>query len=233
LPAKLVAVDLTTGSNIGQVQLPEVLMGAWSDEFLIELPDSDIGITRIANPGIAVSPDGKEVAVVHAQDSGVTLIDATTLLVERTMTLKQKQGFVDVMLSSLQITPRKAHAKSPAMGASIRAFYTADGESLIIGGNNIAFDPAQTDSHQTGRGLTLVDLRNGAIEAQSFDEFEVNSVVVMPNGEVYLTGIDWKAAARSIDPFVIARLDGHSLQTLAKRSFPTYVVFFVVPEANA
>jgi hypothetical protein len=96
--------------------LPEVLMGAWPDEFLIELPDSEVGITRVANPGIAVSPNGRELAVVHAKDDGVTVIDATTFSVERTMTLKQKQGFVDRLVSKLPLALQHTSAKSREMG---------------------------------------------------------------------------------------------------------------------
>jgi hypothetical protein len=86
-------------------------------------------------------------------------------------------------------------------------------------------------SDQTGRGLTLVDLDDGTIESKTFDEFEVWGVFASPNGDIYVTGTDWKAAAASDDPYVIARLDGDSLQTLVKRSFPIYVNFFVVPES--
>jgi DNA-binding beta-propeller fold protein YncE len=229
-PAKLVAIDLATASTIGQTTLPEVLIGPWPDEFLIALPDSELGIVRIANPGIAVSPDGRELAVVHAQDDGVTVIDAATLAVERTMSLHQNQGLVDGLLSKLPLAPQHASAKSPAMGASIRAFYSADGQSLIIGGNNITFDPKAQESARTGRGLTLVDLQNGTIETKTFDEFEVSGVYTLPNGEVYVTGTDWEAAGASGDPYVIARLDGESLHTLAKRSFPIFVNFYIVPE---
>jgi hypothetical protein len=168
---------------------------------------------------------------VHADEGVVTLIDTERLDIVRTLTLKQKSGFMDQLFSLVPLAPRKASAKSPVVGATVTATFSADNSHLYLGGTDVKLNSGDDHSEQIGRGLSVVNLSDGTYEARAFERFEVGQIVSLENGQIYLTGLDWEAASKSDPPYVIARLDGTTLKPLAIRAFPIYVWFYVVPAA--
>jgi WD40 repeat protein len=227
--AKLKAIDLKTGADIGQVELPGVLMGFWFERESIEEPTVDQPPNKYLIPGLALSPDGLQIAVAHADEDKVTLVDNAKLKVERTVTVKPKASLLDQVLASLPFAPRVASAKSATAGVRISATYSADASYLYVGGSETAFVPGPTGNFQTGRGLTVVNLNDGTIEAHALPNFEVSQIYPLPNGKIYLTGIDWYEASPNLSPYVIALMDSQSLNRLATRRFPIFVWFYVTP----
>jgi hypothetical protein len=225
--ARLIAIDLDSGSELRELALPDVLIGSWKDASAPLDPHTGQPVLHYLNPGLALSADGRQLAVVHADENVVTLMDASDLSIERTLSLKAKTGLFDHLFSFVLLAPATASAKAPVVGATISATYSADGDYLYLGGTDVI--PGDLQSNQEGRGLRVVSLSDGEYRAQAFDGFEVNQIFPLANGQIYLTGIDWGAASKSDQPYVIARLDGKTLKPLAIRAFPIFMWFYFLP----
>ncbi len=229
--AKLVVFDLTTGAELGQLNLLNVRIGSWTDPQASAFAANGEPVIDSMTPGIALSPDGHQIAIINANDFEITLVDAASLAVERYVFAQEKTGVFDWVLSHLPFIPQTASAKTPTIGTTVIASYAADGKHLFIGGNEIRLNQNATAPEQFGLGITVVNTNDGAIEGKAFEGFELSTVNALPNGDVYITGIDWLAASRSKPSYVIARLKSDSLEKLAVRSFPIFVWFYMTPAA--
>ncbi len=125
-PAELIVFDLNTGDIAGKTELPDVQIGSWTDESQgDEATDEPLFVAY--SPGPAISPDGRQIAIVHATDDGITLVDAMAVKVERTLTMKPKTNLLDQLFALLPLAPQTASAKMVEM-TNIRATYAADGK---------------------------------------------------------------------------------------------------------
>jgi hypothetical protein len=226
-PAQLAVIDLNSGNEAGRVDLPDVQIGSWTDE---SRGDEATGESLFVafSPGLAISPDGRQIAIVHATDDGITLVDAAALKVERSLTMKPKTSLIDHLFSLLPLAPQTASAKMAEM-TNARATYTADGDQLFVYG-----DDSQIKDDQpvfNGRGISLVDLKDGTIEAHALDGFAVDQFVTLPGDDgIYIAGTEWLDYSPSMNPpYMIAHLDRESLDVLATRELPTYVLLVVLP----
>jgi hypothetical protein len=164
-PAKLVITDLTTGREIGSFALPDVLVGSWTDETKGDASTGEPFFVSIS-PGVAISPDGQQIAIVHATDDGITLVDTTALKVERTLTMKPKTGLFDRLFALLPLVPQTASAKMGEI-TNARATYTADGKRLYVFGDDESIN--NDEPVMNGHGINLVDLKDGTIEAYALN----------------------------------------------------------------
>lgn len=81
-PMQIVAYDVDSGLKAQEVELPQVLIGG-------SVSDGDDGVVwEFVEPALTLSPDGRRLAVVHADADKITLIDAYNLSVERTISLR-------------------------------------------------------------------------------------------------------------------------------------------------
>lgn len=124
-PARIVAYDLTTGAEIGRRELPEVLAGSWQTDRKVQ----GYPVTAQLHPGIALSPDGRRLAIVHADADALTLVDTERLAVERTVPLARPVG----LLERLSLAPRVARAKY-LEGIMRQALFAPDGRHLYVYG---------------------------------------------------------------------------------------------------
>jgi CubicO group peptidase (beta-lactamase class C family) len=163
-PLRIVAHDLTTGAEIGRLELPGVLAGSWRTERTVRGEP----VRGVLHPGVALSPDGRTLAIVHADADRVTLVDAARLAVGRTVDLTRAV----TLLERLGLTPRTAYAKGPLDGAVREAVFGPDGRRLYVFGHETrAAETGDPDAGAgRGLGLQLVDLARGAVVAEGYWE---------------------------------------------------------------
>jgi DNA-binding beta-propeller fold protein YncE len=227
VPAELVAIDLNTGKEIGRTKLPDVEIGAWQGD-LDPDPNGNMPIFNNYIPGFALSPDGAELAIVHATDDGVTLVDTATLTVSRTITMHEKSSMLGKIFAF--IAPQTAEAKySQGMGRT--AFYAADGERLYVSGGTTSID-GETQVVE-GHGLTVISLEDGEIDGKTLGGMAIDRLVEFPDGTIYATGFDYRPEHRNTPAQVIARLDAGATDVEAQRTLThEYFAFVIVPAAE-
>ena len=184
-------------------------------------------------PGFAISPDGRQLAVVHADREAVTLIDSERLAVERAIRLSRPTSLGDRLLQLLPLAPRGAAAKEPAEGAWLQAAYGVDGDRVYVWGIESTVDDADRSDYY-GSGLSVVDLTVGTVAGEVLLRTEVHGVWPSPDGaSIYVVGYD---EPRSLDAganvFPLFRLDAATLATLAKREFSAPRWLVLQPRAS-
>lgn len=200
--ATLVGYDLASGGEVGRVVLPEITLGLhragsrWTDDL----------------PGVALSPDGHRLAVVHPDLSAVTLIDAERLEVERVVAVHRRVGLAGRVLGWLGLAPSAAAAKGTP-GTTVSAVFGPDGRRLYVSGFAFTdFEQGQT------LGLRAIDVASGEIVAEAealATDAEPLAVRPAPDGRsVYAERITDGGA------FALLRLDAATLDLAAQRLFP-------------
>jgi hypothetical protein len=145
---RIVAYDLESGEKAGEVELPEVLVGGRQTERTV----NGQPVWAFLEPAVALSPGGRQLAVVHADADKVTLIEAEPLTVERTFALNHPTSRLD------WFTPAVAQAKGESEGTIREAVFSPDGQYLYVFSQEIW---ARLEDAPAERGLWLVDLTQG------------------------------------------------------------------------
>lgn len=212
-PLRIVAYDLNSGEKAAEVELPEVLIGGRQTERTV----NDQPVWAFLEPAVVLSPDGQQLAIVHANADKVTLIEAESLTIKRTLALNRRTGLLD------RFAPAVAQAKGASEGTIRQAVFSPDGQYLYIFSQEFWVKPEDAPAR---RGLWLVDLTRGDIIAEALPEFQIQWVRPAPNGSVYIFGTTDERMApyeiRQTSPSRLWRLDALTLETLAQREFTGY-----------
>jgi hypothetical protein len=214
-PVQLVAYDLATGAEVGRLDLPDLLVG--------ERNPSTAAATRPADthlwPGFAISPDGRELAVVHPDGTRILLIDTATLTIARTTT------------TSAPLT-ESADRSSATPGAtlgtrvSFRATYAAEGTHLLVTGSQFV-GPADGSGSRRTIDLQRVDLTTGQVTARAPLDGWSTFWPTADGQSVYLSSL---ATDDPVTPgLLIRRLDAETLAVEAERTIPGRVYAVVWP----
>ncbi|HZS93895.1 MAG TPA: hypothetical protein VFA78_03795, partial [Chloroflexota bacterium] len=213
-PAQLVAYDLTSGAVVGQLSLPEARSGAF--QTTVTMNGRSVAVPVVLDPGLAISPDGRQLAVV-ATDTGtvtVTLVDAAHLTIERTFTAKPPTGLVRRALAWLGVTPHDAAAKGSGPIAAPAAIYAPDGKSLYVFGSEMNTASPYPDRDL---GIQRISLVSGTIAAtlpSTQRIVGITQIIPSPDGgSLYVISQGSTAMLR--------RLDARTLTVQATRSFDT------------
>jgi hypothetical protein len=224
-PVELVAYDLTLGREIARTDVPGVEMGVQNGRYASELADTSLEHAGFV-PGFALSPDGTELAIVHATDDGITLIDTATLQITRTLTIHQKSSRLDRLFSYLPLAPQSASAKFNE-GTVRTAFYDSDGDQLYVSGNDATFDDLRG---YEGFGLSVISLDDGAIERTVLDDVSVGQLIELDDGRLAVSAVHY-GPGRPREPAgtLIATLEPDATSVIKKRLLPDFVTFVIVP----
>ncbi len=222
-PISIAAYDLDTGAEAGRVTLPDVLTGMRIVERKGQQTQSEL------TPGVALSPDGRRIAVVSAEADTVTLIDAQRMVVECSFSFARSGG----LSGRLPFLPHEAEAKGFGEGTAKQAVFAPDGRHLYIFGYQGLYTAAG-DLADHGLGLAVVDVTTGKLVAQAFRDQWIDQVMPAPDGHsVYVSGLKqagdithWSGEAST---FQFRRLDPNSLHVLATREFAGEPRFLVQP----
>ncbi len=210
--AQVVAYDLQTGAEIGRRRLDDVVAGTWSTG------RSAQGIPRRQRraPGLALSPDGRQLVVVDADAARLTLLDADPLRLARSIVLTQPTSWLDW----LPLFPRRVAAKGlegEEEGAWARAVYGRDGARLYVDSRSVTLDERGNPTIRD-HGLAIVDLDQGTVRAAALTGSPILAVVPSREGsDVYVVTDN----QRGTTPYLVLRLDAGSLAERARREVTT------------
>lgn len=228
-PIQIFAYDLTTGAETGRLMLPDALAGVW------QTGTEQGGYPLMAQliPGVALSPDGRQLAIVRADKDAVTLIDTAHLTVERQLTLTTPTSLLDRLRRLLPFAPSTAEAKGMD-GRALDAAYAPDGQRLYIFGEAGSVDSSGRPTFN-GLGLRLLDLRTGSVVAQALNGEFFGLVLPAPDGRsLYVTGSASEGGSEFAPgpSYLLARLDASSLAVKATRSFPSSRTVLLMPSKH-
>lgn len=220
VPMRLVAYDVESGQRTETLELPQVRIGG------AQIEVDGQRVLETLEPAVALSPDGRQLAVAHADADRMTLVDAASLTVEKTISMARPSSLWD----RLGLAPGVALAKGPMQGTIRHAAFGPDGRYLYVFSQEMWVQPEDAPDE---RGLRLLDLERGAVVAEALPEYQIQWVQPAPDGSVYVFGTAEEGLLpyeiRSTSPSMLWRLDGRTLEILAERAFTGYQAGNVVP----
>ncbi|GIV95720.1 MAG: hypothetical protein KatS3mg057_0377 [Herpetosiphonaceae bacterium] len=199
----LMVFDTTTGKKVGEVALD------WTGAGRGKVPFVEGGEPVQVNrePGIALRPDGRYLAVLHADREAVSLIDAETLQVERTIELQGASG-------AAADAARRSYILSELA-------FSPDGKHLFAAGEVKMLNEDGSSSYQ-GLGLRKIDVESGQIVAELLQGERIERLFVVPDGSaIYVVGPGEVDGQRSRN--VLRRIDPVSLEVTAARPLTAFV----------
>lgn len=217
-PISLIAYDLRTGTERGRLALPEVTTGSWPTGRTVR----GDAVPAQLSPAIALSPDGRQIAIVHADADRVTLVDTQPLTIARTISLTGGSRLLDI----LGLIPQPVAAKGLAVGTSRDVIYAPDGRSLYLSGVQTLLDDHDAQTFHS-LGLTRLDLARNTVAADALPGRTINWVLPAPDGQsIFVFGPKEGEGDSHIllpnIPSLLQRLDARTLAIQAAREFPSY-----------
>ncbi len=153
------AIDARTGAVRGEVDLASVHV--WGS--MQEVPPGSRPYAVVPVPGVAMSPDGSLLYVVHGDADRVTVVDLLSLTVERTVELARSQSTLARAGGWLRDRfAQRAEAKG-GVYRSKRALVSPDGHRLYVTGTadlTCAGQPTFPCVEGNPIGLEVVDLQS-------------------------------------------------------------------------
>lgn len=227
----LIAYDLTTGTERGRLALPGLVAGRWWPG-----GQEPAGIVW---PALAVSPDGRRLAVVAADEDALRLIDTARLVVEADVAISPNPSLSDLWhrLVGLAIPlPEDAAAKMMPDGPTRQAVFAPDGQTLYVFGNVTETEVADDGVSWLVRGMRLraVDVETGRVRAAGPTEALLDRVVPAPDGRsLFVIGPTDEVFDAMVSPLLatatIRRLNAQTLAVEAERTIDDGGLLFVRP----
>lgn len=180
MPVQIIAYDVATGDETNQRGFDSI----------------QTGLGQLA--GVNESPDGRTLAIAHADTRTVTLINLERL------TIEQSFAFSD---SSNEPEPWSENTDSTWV--QIEAEFSLDGRYLYVFGS----------SSEEHFGLTAVDLENRRLAARFLDGSSITNIVPAPDGKCVYASRTGESGGPAV---TIYRLDSETLEILAERDFPVF-----------
>lgn len=209
----VVAWDPRSGRELGRLTLDGILTGLWQTDRIVD----GRPVNASLDPGIALSPDGRRIAVLSAQENLLTLIDAGTLRVLWTRPLAEQIGGLDW----LGLGARSAAAKGETEGASRTLVFSANGRQLYASGSSTRLDDRGEPAIEPFGllAITADDSGGGRVVAKGPADELVRWVQVAPDGGTLYVCVQRQGGGQP--SFIMRRLDPTTLTILAERGFAT------------
>ena len=205
-PLRVAAYDIESGQKAAEIELPQALIGGTHSE------RDGLPLEEFLEPALVLSPDGRQLAIVHAEADKVTLLKAQKLVVERTFSIEPVVSLWELLV------PNVAHAKVEMSGTIRQARFSLNGGHLYVFTHEVL---ATDEEPPEERGLWLVDLERGLITAKALSDYQIQWVESAPDGSVYVFGTTDERLLpfqiREDSPSKLWRLDGFTLEALAER----------------
>ena len=213
VPLRVAAYDIESGQKAGELELPEVFIGSLMSE------QNGQAVEEFFEPALALSPDGRQLAVVHTNADMITLINAHDLTIEKTFSLNRSTNLEDWF----GFAPATAYAKGNMQGIIHHAVFNTDGEYLYVFTQEVWL---KQEDKPARRGIRLVDLDQGQIVAKALPDYQIQWVQPAPDGTLYVFGTTDERLLpyeiRDTSPSILWRLDAFTLEILAERAFAGY-----------
>ncbi|MDQ2744280.1 MAG: hypothetical protein M3Z66_18570 [Chloroflexota bacterium] len=171
------------------------------------------------SPGLALSPDGSQLAILDGASNTLRIVDAHTMSLVRTETLSQPQSPLSHLADLLGILPTTAEAKE-IEGVDLSMNYSPDGRSLYVTGMRGSFDSSGKFGWHN-LGLRRIDVQTGTVEATAFQDQALWWSQLAPDGSAFyaLTPAARDYQGNDACPCALERLDPRTLAVTAKRMF--------------
>lgn len=206
----LVRYDLQAGREASRLRLTGVVAGIWPRE-----GSASAHMSLQLIPGVALSPDGRTLAIVHADSERLSLVDLERWQMASTRPLTRASSFWD-RLSLRAVTDVQA---KEVEGPEWEAFFLPDGQTLVAWGRSMSGGSPAT---VRGLGIRTIDVRSAGIrmEVPGGDD-QLTQVVPAPDGSaIYaITEADQPTAPADDRLVVLRRLDPRTLAVTAARTF--------------
>lgn len=224
-PPTLVAYDLGSGREVARTTLIGVAAGSGMVSQAGTAPEM-----LSWDPGFALSPDGRQLAVLDGTSQTLLLISAGQLQIVRTEHVTPPSSLLDHLGSLLGLLPEAALAKE-WIGATIDLQFSPDGRSLYASGREGQVTHGTWSMR--GLGLERIDVASGQIAAQALPNQWVPNINIAPNGSALYTLSPSNPTGSS--PNILRRLDSLTLQTTAQRQVydPPQLFWLAVPVLGA
>jgi len=228
-PLQIAAFDLDTGQEAATMTVPGVSAGSWQAESIDQMYVGEMEL-----PAVTLSPDGSRLAVIDAALETLTLLDAGTLAVQETHAIHRSESLTDRLLGWLGLVPQSAQAKV-SEGRSLRAAWSADGQSLYLTGHEIEVGETMDDITGPGLGISKIDVGTGDVTAVAREGRDADFMVPAPDRRslyVLMPETPWWDNGGG-SAYVLRRLDADSLETMAGRRFDAWPQIMLVPRGDA
>lgn len=217
-PVELGGWDLRTGKELWRVSIPSLSAGRWPTDRLID----GRAVHSSLVPGLAVSPDGRQIAVVSAfasaQAGTLWLIDA-----ESGKLISQRAYGQTSFLERL-FAPSIAEAKSWDDSVIVSASFFPDGRVLHVRAQTSQVD-AQGEPAQQYLGMVAVGLADAAVLGSDIKMelgwYDNRILWVRPSsdGQWLYVFLERTGSFADLKGYVLRRLDPSTLKVLAERRF--------------
>lgn len=213
----LVAYDIASGRRVGRFHLPGLLAGSWLMSRQAGGSPGGYPIVASWTPGFALSPDGREIAVLDAQRNVLRLIDSGRLAVKRTEDLGGHQSALKRLGEWLGLIPTLASAKE-FEGTSLEMSFSPDGNHLYVTGTKGHID---NRGNFTGHGLGIraIDVARGTITGSALAGDTLWWTGPSPDGRAVYTIAPTQHGNRVVYPFTLRRHDPVTLRVRTTRRF--------------
>jgi len=211
----LTAYDLHTGAIVRSVRLKGVLGGRWPTRRTV----SGETVTAFWQPGIALSPDGSQLAVLDGSTNTLTLLHARSLQVAGTETVSHPRTALETIAGVLGVAPDAAEAKGQDSGVELQMQYTANGRSLLVTGARLSPDGRHPYGSSRNLGIQLIDIGSGQIRAWLNDGKQILSIWPAPDGSAVYSAVQgWSRQGGLLNS--LRRHDPATLRVVGRRTFP-------------
>jgi len=222
----LKSYDVASGRQLGQLALPGLVAGSWTDTTASSSSDTS-GLT-VWSPGIALSPDTHRIAILDANRNALTMVDAAQMTIERAMTLSYPRSPLERLGDMLGLAPSVAEAKE-IKGTSLSMTYSPDGRSLLVSGFE-GKPNAQGLYLPAPLGLRRIDAASGEVQAQQppngmswWLRYAPDGSALYTLGPVYLDS-DSPLVLRRYDPLTLNVLASHEINQDGYYAPPTMLM---------
>jgi len=221
-PVELGAWDLSTGKELWRLGLPTLAAGQWLTGRTID----GLAVRSSLAPGLGLSPDGRQLAVVKEVGCCVPggtlwLIDAQGGKIISERAYGPKASFFDRL-----VAPLVAEAKSWDESVGVSASFFPDGRTLHVYAQSSRVDEQGEPRHQY-LGMAAVRLADASVTGTDIKmellwyENRILWVRPSPDGR-WLYVFLQRAGSPDPDRYVLRRLDPATLRVLAERRFDGY-----------
>ena len=176
-------LDATSLTVKWEATLDEVTSGFWCSAKCDE--EHGVQETAMWTPGVALSPDGDTLYILHADDDRLTVVDLARQSV-RNLSLSAPKSWLERLLAA---TAGVAHAKGPMNGTTRSVALSPDGTRLYATGYSVRSDVDLSGNwtlNEDQLPLQVINPSTGMVLAQR--EVDAQTVRLTPDGGRLLLG---------------------------------------------
>ena len=210
----IIAYDLRSGQEVASLRLKGVPAGNWNTHRKI---NGEI-IGENWQPGLALRPDGSQLAVLDGHTDTLMLLQDRNLRIVGREQLTRPKTALQAVAALLGLAPEAAEAKGEIDGVGLQVQYTPDGHSLLVTGYRLRPSRRHLYSSSQSLGIRLVNVAGGQIRAQLNDPKGTTGIWIAPDGSAVYSAVQgWSRQGGWFT--TLRRHDPATLQIGARRTF--------------